>query len=38
MATALVLCGDALTSVPQMKAKQFARYVKKQYLVVDKKK
>ena len=34
--TVLVLCGD--TSASQMKAKQFARYVNKQYLLVDKKK
>jgi len=33
--TVLVLCGD--TSAPQMKAKQFVRYVNKQYLLVDKK-
>ena len=33
--TVLVVCGD--TSASQMKAKQFARYVNKQYLVVDKK-
>jgi len=30
----LVECGD--TSASQMKAKQFARYVNKQYLLVDK--
>ena len=33
--TVLVLCGD--TSASQMKAKQFARYVNKQYLLVGKK-
>jgi len=33
--TVLVLCRD--TSAAQIKAKQFARYVNKQYLLVDKK-
>jgi len=33
--TVLVLCGD--TSASQMKAEQFARYVNKHYLLVDKK-
>ena len=33
--TVLVLCED--TSASQMKTKQFARYVNKQYLLVDKK-
>jgi len=32
--TILVLCGD--TSASQMKAKEFARYVNKQYILVDK--